>query len=644
MARNRKRRRWRDRLPGRQPETDFRWRGKEVSRLENLADAVFGFSVTLLVVAIEVPRDIMTLRNVIADFPAFIACFTLLMLFWNAHYRFFRRYGLVDSFTQITNYVILLLVLFAVYPLKFLFATAFAALFGIGSNGVSGLRSLDDLVFVFRTYGIGFTLTWSMFGLLYWHAWRQRARLDLSATERWLTRADLWGAALSAGVSMLSVGLTLITDNPYVLGFTYLLIPVAMTINFSWHGRRVRAARIQASVRDEPLSSFGEERLPQMTPLSDRARAVHQKLLTLDTHIDTSTASLLRPDWDFRARHAFADDHSQCDLPRMREGGIDALVFAIYVTQAARTPEGFRLAHEYAIRACERTHAVAAANAKGCRIVRTVDDARRAKAEGCHALFLSLENSYSLGRDAANVEKFHQLGVRMIGFTHMLHNDVADSSTDPREPEWGGLSPLGREIVAECNRLGVVLDASHASDDALRALLECSRAPVVLSHSGCRAVCNHPRNIGDDLLRALAARGGVIQLNTLPVAVLDDGNDAPRTAAITEMLLKLQSMVLTPEVQRWAGGEWDRIDREYPNPPATLDHFIRHIEHAVAVAGIDHVGIGCDFDGGGGVAGLNDVSEYPHLTHALLARGWSETDLAKLWGENTLRVFEAAAR
>jgi membrane dipeptidase len=185
-----------------------------------------------------------------------------------------------------------------------------------------------------------------------------------------------------------------------------------------------------------------------------------------------------------------------------------------------------------------------------------------------------------------------------------------------------------------------VLDASHASDPALRDLLACSRTPVILSHSGCRAVCDHPRNVGDDLLRALAAQGGVIQINALPVAVVLAPEDG-RTAALSDMLMQMKDTVLTPEVLEAAGREWHRIEEKYPNPPATLDDYVKHIEHAVTVAGIDHVGIGCDFDGGGGVTGLNDVSEYPNLTAALLDRGWSEGDLAKLWGGNTLRLLGA---
>ena len=369
--------------------------------------------------------------------------------------------------------------------------------------------------------------------------------------------------------------------------------------------------------------------------------ALHEHLFTLDTHIDTPTASLMRPGWDFAEPHDFAADGTQCDLPRMRAGGIDALVFAVYTTQAVRTPAGFAAAHDRAVKVFERTNEVIRRNAASCGLALTAADGPRLKAAGRRALYLSIENSYSLGLDAGNVAKFHGHGMRMLGLTHMLNNDLADSSTDPRGPEWGGLGPFGREVVAECNRLGVVLDASHASDAALRDLLALSKAPVILSHSGCRAVCDHPRNIGDDLLRALAQQGGVIQINALPVAVVPTKEDG-RTAALSGMLMQLKDKVLTPDVLQWAGGEWHRIETTYPNPPVTMDDYVRHIEHAVAVAGIDHVGIGCDFDGGGGFPGLNSVADYPHLTRALVARGWPGENLAKLWGGNTLRVLAAA--
>ena len=366
--------------------------------------------------------------------------------------------------------------------------------------------------------------------------------------------------------------------------------------------------------------------------------ALHERLFTIDTHIDTPTASLMRDGWDFAAPHDFAADGSQCDLPRMRTGGIDALVLAVYSAQAARTPAGFATALERAVRVFERTHEIIWQNAAVCGLALSGADALRLKAEGRRAFFLSIENSYPLGPDAGNVAKFHRLGMRMLGLTHMLNNDVADASTDPRGPEWGGLSPLGREVVAECNRLGVVLDASHASDAALGELLKLSARPVILSHSGCRAVCDHPRNIGDESLRALAAQGGVIQINALPIAVVPTKDDG-RAAAYGSMLLKMADKVPTPEVRAWAGGEWHRLETAYPNPTVTMGDYVRHIEHAVSVAGIDHVGIGCDFDGGGGFPGLNSVADYPNLTAALLARGWMEAALAKLWGGNTLRLL-----
>ena len=389
--------------------------------------------------------------------------------------------------------------------------------------------------------------------------------------------------------------------------------------------------------------------VPQTSPLmnppaADEAAVLHERLFTLDTHSDTPTASLLKPGWDFAVRHDQTVDGSQCDLPRLRAGGMDAMVFAVYVGQAARSPEGLAVAHEVARHCFERTHEVLREHAAACALALTADDGLRLKGAGRRAIYLSIENAYSLGRDVANVEKFHRLGVRMMGLTHMLNNDLADASTDPRGPEWGGLSPLGREVVAECNRLGIVLDASHASDKALWDLLEVSRAPAVLSHTGPRTMCDHPRNVGDELLRALAAKGGVIHINALPVSLVDvPGNG--RTAAIAEVLMRYRDSPPTPEMRAAENRDYDVVCARHPNPRVTLDDVVRHIEHAVAVAGIDHVGIGCDLDGGGGgFEGLRDVGDYPNLTRALLGRGWNEANLAKLWGENTLRVMRAAQR
>jgi len=367
-------------------------------------------------------------------------------------------------------------------------------------------------------------------------------------------------------------------------------------------------------------------------------QALHDQLFTIDTHLDTPTASLMKAGWDFAAGHDYIEDHSQCDLPRMQAGGLDAAVFAVYSAQGARTPEGHAVAHERAVRVFRRTLEVIRANARTCGLALTAGDAVKLKAEKRRALYLSIENSYPLGLNVSAVAHFHGLGMRMLGLTHMLNNDLADASTDPRGPEWGGLSPFGRDVVAECNRLRVVVDASHASDAALRELLKVSKAPVILSHSGCRAVCDHPRNIGDDLLRALADNGGVIQINALPVAVVAAPDDG-RVAAQNAMLMGMKDRLLTPETAAWSSGEWSRISREYPDPAVTMDDYVRHIEHAVKVAGIEHVGIGCDFDGGGGFPGLRSVADYPAITAALLQRGWTESALAKLWGGNTFRLL-----
>ncbi len=378
-----------------------------------------------------------------------------------------------------------------------------------------------------------------------------------------------------------------------------------------------------------------------MTPAD--VAALHERLFTIDTHLDTPTARFMEPGWDFGAAHEMTDDGSQCDLPRMRAGGLDTGVFAVYVMQAARTPAGWAAARHRAHRHFDAIDSVLHRYAAECRLVRTVAEARRAKQDGQRAMFLSIENAYSLGVDPGSVSEYHARGVRMLGLTHMLNNDIADASTDPRGPEWGGLSGLGREVVAECNRLGIVLDGSHASDETVRNVLSLSRSPVILSHSDCRAHCDHPRNVDDGLLRDLAAQGGVIQINALPISLVEAPGNR-RTAAIAEVLMRFGGEVLTPEVRAAADEAYLAVGRAHPNPRATVDDFIRHLEHAVEIAGIDHVGIGCDFDGGGGVDGLKDTSAYPNLTCTLQARGWTEADLRKLWGENTLRVFRASEK
>ncbi|HWA24847.1 MAG TPA: TMEM175 family protein [Lacunisphaera sp.] len=236
MSRNRPRRPWRDALPGRRPEEHFHWRGKEVSRLEGLADAVFGFAVTLLIVAVEVPRTFEGLLDVVRGFPAFTVCFILLMIFWNAHYRFFRRYGLEDTFTRVINIAIMLLVLFSVYPLKFLFG---AIKFLGGAHG-SHIETPEQLRFVYTVYGLGFIGIWALYGLLYAHALRKRHVLQLTPVEVVQTREPLMGFGLNIVVCILSIILAHTTASANWPGMIYMLLGPLLTFNGMWHGRLVR--------------------------------------------------------------------------------------------------------------------------------------------------------------------------------------------------------------------------------------------------------------------------------------------------------------------------------------------------------------------------------------------------------------------
>ncbi len=369
---------------------------------------------------------------------------------------------------------------------------------------------------------------------------------------------------------------------------------------------------------------------------------LHRRIFTIDTHLDTPTASLLRPGWNLGEHHDYATDGSQCDLPRMHEGGLDAAVFAVFILQAARTTEGRRGARDCALEIIRRTRAVLDRLAGECGLAVTAADGPRLAAAGRLAIYLSIENAQAVGPDVSSLAEFRELGVRLLGLTHLLNNDVADASTDPAGPEWGGLSPFGRDVVAECNRLGIVVDASHASDSALDDMLECSRAPVILSHSGCKAVFDHPRNIDDERLRHLAAQGGVIQINSLSSYLAADAPNPERGAALRGLITQFQSVPLTMEVMAEADRAFEEFDRRFPKPRATLDDFMNHLVHAVEVAGVEHVGIGADFDGGGGVEGLRDVSAYPAVTRALLDRGLAEADIARIWGGNTLRLLRAA--
>jgi len=367
----------------------------------------------------------------------------------------------------------------------------------------------------------------------------------------------------------------------------------------------------------------------------------HRDAVVLDTHYDTP-ANFHVPGWDMMDRHSALEDGSQVDYPRMVQGGVDGGFFAIFTPQGARGPEANAKARDFGLVRATEIHEMVARHGARFAIALTADDAQKILDQNRKFVFLSMENGAPVAGDVGLMSAFYALGVRMMGPVHFLNNDLADSATD--KPEWGGLSPAGKAFVAEANRLGIVLDASHASDQVLDQMLTLSRAPIILSHSGCKAIFNNPRNIDDDHLRALAARGGVIQINAYSNYMVPTPKIPEREAAMGALMksIGMTGRDMSPEQRKAFLKGKAEIDAKWPVPRANLDDYMKHMLHAIEVAGIDHVGVSGDFDGGGGVDGMNDVTDYPAITQRLMASGYSKADVAKVWGGNALRVLRAA--
>lgn len=365
-------------------------------------------------------------------------------------------------------------------------------------------------------------------------------------------------------------------------------------------------------------------------------------LITLDTHIDTPM-NFARPGWDIMDRHDARADRSQVDYPRMVEGGLSGGFFAIYTPQGPRTPEGHAAARTAAILRATQIREMVAKHARYFELAFRADDAARIAAAGRRIVYQSIENAYPLGHDLSLLSAFRALGVRMVGPVHFSNNDLADSATDPKGPEWHGLSGLGREFVAEANRLGMILDASHASDDVFDQMLELSRTPIILSHSSARAVFNHRRNLDDERMRRLAAAGGVIQINSLSGYLISEPGNSERTAALKALAERAGPRQNLDETGfRAYFAERGAIEARYPVPRATFDDFMAHMLHALRLVGVDHVGVGLDWDGGGGVTGMEDVASVHKITERLVAAGYGHDDIAKIWGGNALRLLRAA--
>jgi membrane dipeptidase len=380
---------------------------------------------------------------------------------------------------------------------------------------------------------------------------------------------------------------------------------------------------------------------PKPKPEQD-CRLLHERLLTLDTHLDTP-ANFAHPAWDIMKMHSVAGDLSQVDYPRLMRGGLDGGFWAIYTEQGPRTKEGEQKARASALRTALRIQNMVARQQRSFALALRADDAREIAAHKKRVVYLSMENGYPLGHDLSLLTDFYELGVRMFGPVHFLNNDLGDSSTDAKGAEWQGLSPLGKELVAEANRLGIVLDASHASDAVLDQMLALSKAPIILSHSGVKAVYDHPRNVDDARLRQLAAQGGVIQLNSLSEYLIQTPANPARKQAFRELFARYGRLgSVGPEARAELAKARAALEQKYPIVRASFDDFMRHLLHALTLVGPEHVGIGADWDGGGGVIGMEDVADLPKITCALQKAGYSEADLANIWSGNVLRVLRAA--
>lgn len=377
------------------------------------------------------------------------------------------------------------------------------------------------------------------------------------------------------------------------------------------------------------------------TKLLRKAEKIHRKAFTVDTHAD-APINMMKEGFDIAQKHNFDEDGTQIDFPRMKEGGMDAMFFAVYLGQGKRSPEGNAEAKEKALKIFEKIHEAVKKNPDVAELAVSSKDGYRIEKAGKRAVFIGMENGWPVGNDLANLKLYYDLGLRYITLSHSFNNDICDSSSDPEGAEFNGLSKFGEEVVKEMNRLGIIIDISHVSDSTFYDVIRLSKAPVFASHSSCRALCNHWRNMNDDMIRTLAKNGGVIQINFVP-DFLKKPNEH-HAVSIKELRMKMMRAETTAEEQKLIEQELKKLKEKYKSDIPTVKEAVDHIEHVIKLVGIDHVGIGMDMDGGGQLQECKDVSEIKNITIELLRRGYSAKDIKKIWGGNTMRVLSAVEK
>ena len=372
--------------------------------------------------------------------------------------------------------------------------------------------------------------------------------------------------------------------------------------------------------------------------VSARAKQLHERAIVIDSHDDTTQRLLFDKTFDISVRQK----NGNIDIPRMREGGLDGLFFSIWVPADITGMPAVKTATAL----IDSVHKAVRAHPNDLMLATTAADVRRAASERKIAALMGMEGGHMINDDLGQLRKYAAAGVRYLTLTHFKNNNWADSSTDT--PKHNGLTPFGKDVVRELNTLGMMVDISHVADKTFYDVLALTKAPVIASHSSCRAIANHPRNMTDDMLRALAKNGGVVMINYHAAFLSEEfrvasekknGNVVASNAAMAKKCGGNEAC---------ATMESERADHEAMRkgelPTVTWEKIIEHIDHAVKVAGADHVGLGSDFDGATMPFGMEDASKLPKITDALLKKGYSETDIEKILGGNILRVMEQVER
>lgn len=362
-----------------------------------------------------------------------------------------------------------------------------------------------------------------------------------------------------------------------------------------------------------------------------RARKIHFSSLVLDTHIDVTPK--LQGNWKFDERHTTG----HIDLPRMKEGGLNGLFFSIFMSGTVTGPK----AVNDAVQRIAAVHKLAEDMPDKVMLCRTAADVRLAHRQGKIAALMGMEGGHMINNSLPVLRMYAELGVRYLTLTHSVNTDWADSSGD--QPKHNGLTDFGKDVVRELNKLGVMVDISHVSDKTFWDALEISKAPMIASHSSCRAVSGHSRNMTDEMIKALAAKGGVIQINYLDSFIDPDlfAYSQKTQALQRELRQKYQNEpreTVFPKIR-------DEIAAQFGAPPkASWERIVEHIDHAVKLVGVNHVGLGSDFDGGSMPVGMEDCTKLPQITEALLKKGYKEADIRKILGLNTVRLMADVER